>query len=451
MSARTNAAGRPPRFRYRWVVMMVDFLCLGLNYADRAAISVAAPFIIKEFGFSKAEFGIILSIFFFGYAPFNWVGGYLADKVGPRRVMAVAVAWWSLFTALTAVGFGFVSFLIIRFLFGFGEGPQATVTAKAMANWFPKRELGRAIAIANSSTPLGGAIAAPIVVAILVATANNWRVAFVVLGIVGLLFALGWYVAVRDTPAVHPWVSSAEVREISDDQVDPAPTVGRESPLPGLLRFIREPVVISTALAFFGYAWVLYTFLSWFPVYLTDAQHVKLSSLAWAGAVPWLGGFVGTVAGGLLTDWLARRTGNAPGTRKGIIVVCLLLTAALMGISMLAGTVLAAVALMSAVVFCLYLTGAQYWALIADLVPGQRYGGVVGFVHFIANCAGIAAPFVVGLLVDRTHSWPLTFGVASAICAAGALALLAFGNTRRLQAIVAAMEPDHVVPSPTIG
>jgi ACS family hexuronate transporter-like MFS transporter len=429
--------------------MMTDFGCLGLNYADRAAISVAAPFIIKEFGFSKAEFGIILSIFFFGYAPFNWVGGYLADKVGPRIVMAAAVAWWSLFTALTAAGFGFASFLIIRFLFGFGEGPQATVTAKAMANWFPKRELGRAVGIANSSTPLGGAVAAPIVVAIL-GVSGNWRVAFVVLGVVGLLFALGWYVVVRDTPAAHRRVSSTEAREISDDQVDPAGSVGEGSSIPGLMRFIREPLVISTALAFFGYSWVLYRFLSWVPVYLSDAQHVKLSSLAWAGAIPWLGGFVGLIAGGLLTDWLARRTGNAPGTRKGIIVVYLLLTAVLMAVSMGAGTVSAAVALMSAVVFCLYLTGAQYWALIADLVPGQRYGGVVGFVHFIANCAGIAAPFVVGLLVDRTHSWPLTFGVASAICAAGALSRLAAGNTRRLRAIGAAEESDHV-PSPTVA
>jgi ACS family hexuronate transporter-like MFS transporter len=172
MSTSTNDVAQPPRFRTRWAVLGIDFLVLGLNYADRAAISVAAPFMIKEFGFSNAVFGLILSAFFWGYAPFNFIGGYTSDKFGPRWVMGIAVAWWSAFTAITAFGFSFLSFWIIRFLFGFGEGPQAVVTAKTMSNWFPQREFGRSLGIANSATPLGGAVAAPIVTGIL-ATTNN--------------------------------------------------------------------------------------------------------------------------------------------------------------------------------------------------------------------------------------------------------------------------------------
>jgi MFS transporter, ACS family, hexuronate transporter len=421
------------RFRYRWLVLGTDFLCLGLNYADRGAISVAAPFIIAEFGFSKAEFGVILSIFFFGYAPFNWIGGYLSDKIGPRLVMGTALAWWSAFTALTAAGAGFISFLIIRFLFGFGEGPQATVTAKAMSNWFPQRELGRALGAANSSTPLGAAVASPIVVGILEASHNNWRLAFIILGAIGLLFAVGWFVVVRDTPEQHPWVSRAERDEIVPHRAGGAPNPGQERDAPPVRRYLREPLVWSTGFAFFGYGWVLYTFLSWFPVYLLQAQHVSLSDLAWAGAVPWVVGFLGLIAGGLVTDWLARRTGRPPETRKWIIVVSLLITAILMGVSMTASSLAAAVVLMSGVLFFMYLTGAQYFAIIADLVPAVRYGGVVGFVHFVSNCAGIAAPFIVGLIVDQTHSWALTFGVAAGICAAGGLCMLAFGGTRRLR------------------
>jgi ACS family hexuronate transporter-like MFS transporter len=413
-------------------------LCLGLNYADRSAISVAAPFIIAEFGFSKAEFGVILSIFFFGYAPFNWIGGYLSDKIGPRVVMGTALAWWSAFTALTAAGAGFVSFLIIRFLFGFGEGPQATVTAKTMSNWFPQRELGRALGIANSSTPLGAAVASPIVVGILEATHNNWRVAFIILGGVGLLFAIGWFVVVRDTPEQHPWVTPAEREEIVPNRAGGVPGADQAGDVPPVRRYLREPLVWSTGFAFFGYAWVLYTFLSWFPVYLLQAQHVSLANLAWAGAVPWIVGFLGMIAGGLTTDWLARRTGRPAETRKGIIVVSLLITAVLMGISMTAASLAAAVVLMSGVLFFMYFTAAQYFAIIADLVPAVRYGGVVGFVHFVSNCAGLAAPFIVGWIVDRTHSWPLTFGLAAGICAAGGLCMLAFGAIRRLREMAGA-------------
>lgn len=433
-----------PRFRIRYAVLSMDFLVLGLNYADRAAISVAAPFIMKEFGFSNTEFGIILSIFFFGYAPFNWIGGYLSDKVGPRTVMGVAIAWWSAFTAMTAAGFGFISFLVIRLLFGFGEGPQATVTAKTMSNWFPQRELGRSLGIANSSTPLGGAVAAPVMVAILEATNKNWRIAFVILGLIGLLFTVGWFVVVRDTPETHPWITKAEVNEIASDRAGGPRDSEAAHRSPGMWRYLREPLVISTAFAFFGYSWVLFTFLSWFPQYLLVAQHVELKSLAWAGAIPWVAGFGGLVAGGLIADFLVRRTGNAPGSRKSIIVVSLMITAVLMALSMAASNVVVAVVLMSAIVFFMYVTGSQYFGIIADLVPSHRYGGVVGFVHFVANTAGIAAPSVAGLIIDRMHSWPFTFGLAASICAAGGLCMLLFGNIRRMRRLAADTLPGEL-------
>ena len=442
MSSSTQDVAQPPRFRTRWAVLGIDFLVLGLNYADRAAISVAAPFMIKEFGFSNAVFGLILSAFFWGYAPFNFIGGYTSDIFGPRKVMAIAVAWWSAFTALTAVGFNFISFWIIRFLFGFGEGPQAVVTAKTMSNWFPQREFGRSLGIANSATPLGGAVAAPIVVAILAAT-NNWRWSFVILGGVGLLFAIGWWVIVRDRPEQHPWISQEEIREIETGQISERPGEEEASgaPPPSVWSYMREPLVIATGVAFFGYAYVLYVFLSWFPTFLVEVYKIDLGNLAIGGAIPWLAGFLGFLAGGFLTDFLAQKTGRPAATRKWIIVVCLLGTAAFFALTGAIANVWMAVALMALVVFLLYITGAQYFAIIGDLVPSIRYGGVVGFVHFLANLAGLIAPFVTGLIVDRTGSWALTFGLAAAICAGGAIIMAVFGNIARLRAKAGARQP----------
>lgn len=457
MSTSAQDAARPPRFRLRWAVLGIDFLCLGLNYADRAAIGLAAPFIIHEFGFSKATFGIILSAFFFGYAPFNFIGGYASDKVGPRKIMGLAVGWWSLFVALTAAGFNFISFVIIRILFGFGEGPQATVTAKTMNNWFPQRELGKALGVSQSSTPLGGAVAAPIVAGILAATNDNWRVAFIVLGVIGFFFAAGWFVIVRDKPEVHPWISQGELQEIQGGNMARRPEVFEGGVAPSIWSYVRQPLVMATALAFFGYAWILYTFLSWFPTFLLQARHIDLSSLAIGGAIPWLAGFVGFVVGGFLTDWIAQKTGRPAATRKWIIVVCLLGTAVFMAFVGVVGSAVAAVALMAMVVFLLYLTGAQYFAIIGDLVPSSRYGGVMGAVHFIANLAGIAAPVLTGYIVDTTNSWTLTFGVAAAICAAGALVMAVFGRIGRLEAIEreAAEElkagPDAPVQGSSVG
>lgn len=416
------------RLQVRWLVLGITSLALVLNYADRAAFGVAGSTIINEFHLTKTEFGLISSIFFFGYAPFCFIGGWFADKYGPRIVMGTAVAWWSIFTALTAAGAGYVSFLVIRFLFGFGEGPQGSVTVKTMRNWFPQRQMGTAVGISQGSTPLGGAIGTPLV-AWLLAISGDWRVPFIVLGIFGVLIAIGWWVIVRDTPDVHPWATKAEADELANDNSSSAADAAGQVVEP-LSHYLKQPLVLATATAFFGYAWVLYTFLSWFPVYLVEARGVQLKDVAWIGALPWVVGVIGYVLGGIVTDRIALRTGNPAAARKGMIVFGLTGTALLIAGIGLVSSLVTAVALMSAVVFLLYLTGSQYFTLISDTIPAARLGGVVGFVHFIANLSGIFAPFLVGVIVDQTKSWPLTFGVSAGICIAGVAALLIWGRLK---------------------
>jgi ACS family hexuronate transporter-like MFS transporter len=429
-SINVAADDRSGRLQVRWLVLGITSLVLVLNYADRAAFGVAGSTIIKEFHLTKTEFGLISSIFFFGYAPFCFIGGWLADKYGPRVVMGAAVAWWSIFTALTAAGAGYVSFLVIRFLFGFGEGPQGSVTVKTMRNWFPQRQMGTAVGISQGSTPLGGAIGTPLV-AWLLAVSGDWRVPFIVLGVLGILMAIGWWVIVRDTPDVHPWAAKAEADELANNNsssaaaADPADQV-----VEPLGHYLKRPLVLATATAFFGYAWVLYTFLSWFPVYLVEARGVQLKDVAWIGALPWVVGVIGYVLGGVVTDRIALRTGNPAAARKGMIVFGLTGTALLIAGIGLVSSLVTAVALMSAVVFLLYLTGSQYFTLISDTIPAARLGGVVGFVHFIANLSGIFAPFLVGVIVDQTKSWPLTFGVSAGICLLGVAALLIWGRLK---------------------
>jgi ACS family hexuronate transporter-like MFS transporter len=344
--------------------------------------------------------------------------------------MGVAVGWWSLFTGLTAAGSSYVTLLIIRFLFGFGEGPQGSVTVKTMRNWFPQKQMGTSVGISQGFTPLGGAVGTPIV-AWLIATYGDWRVPFVVFGVLGILMAIGWWVIVRDTPADHPLGYQQDIDDVAQGAIvaEHAVTHPDAEGAAPLGFYLRHPLVLSTGAAFFAYAWVLYTFLTWFPIYLVQERGVNLKEVASVGALPWILGIVGYMGGGILTDMIARRTGKPAAARKGVIVVGLLGTALLMACLGLVTTVPAAVAMMSGVVFLLYLTGSQYFLVISDSIPGKRLGAVVGFVHFIANTAGVLAPVLVGVIVDRTHSWALTFGVCSAICVAGVVALLIWGRT----------------------
>ena len=421
---------RTKGIRYRWAVLGMNFLVLGLNYADRAAIAVAAPLIIAEYGFSKAEWGWISAVFFVGYAPFCFVGGYTSDKFGPRKVMAWAIGWWSLFTALTAAGVGFVSLMVIRFLFGFGEGPQASVTAKTMSNWFPQHRLGTALGLSQAATPLGGAIGTPVVVALITAFNGNWRAAFIILGAVGLFFLIGWWVVVRDSPSVHPWVRPEEAAEMEDEERRYTTTAADDDSDGGLLRYVRMPLVLTTAATYFGYSWVLYTFLTWFPAFLHDAYGLDLTQIAFTGAIPWLCGFVGLALGGVFTDALGRRIGLF-ATRKWTTVIGLLLVAVAFGPVGIVNSAAAAVALMAITVFVLYVVGAQFFAIIRPVIPSHRFGATSGFVHFIANLAGIFAPIVLGYIVDATGSWGLSFLISGAIVAVTAILLAVFGRADR--------------------
>ncbi|MFC5825320.1 MFS transporter [Nonomuraea insulae] len=425
--------------RYRWFVLSANFLVLGLNYADRAAIGVAAPLIIAEYGFSKATWGWISAIFFVGYAPFCFIGGFTADKFGPRKVMAWAIGWWSLFTALTATGFSAASFMVIRFLFGFGEGPQASVTAKTMSNWFPQRRLGTALGLSQASTPLGGAIGTPVVVAIMSAFGGSWRAPFIILGALGVFFLIGWWTIVRDRPAEHPRVSAAEVEELAADERELAAAQnlatsrgeGAGGENASLTSYLRQPLVLTTALSYFGYSWVLYTFLTWFPIFLTEAHGVDLKGLAVAGALPWVAGFVGLALGGIFTDALGRKVGLFAARKWTVVVGLIVVALAFTPVGIVSSTG-AAVALMGVVVFVLYIVGAQFFALIGPVIPKARYGSVSGFVHFIANLSGIFAPILVGYLVEDTQSWILAFGVSALIAAVPAVLLAFFGRAQTL-------------------
>lgn len=176
------------------------------------------------------------------------------------------------------------------------------------------------------------------------------------------------------------------------------------------------PLVLSTAMCYFGYSWVLFTFLTWFPEFLHEVHGLDLSQIAFTGAIPWLCGVVGLGIGGIFTDTLGRRFGIFRA-RKWVTVIALLLVAVTFAFVGLVQSTTAAVALMAVTVFILYIVGAQFFAIIGPVIPLARFGTVSGFIHFIANIAGIIAPIVLGATVDHTGSWILSFVISGIVVA----------------------------------
>ncbi|HET6306049.1 MAG TPA: MFS transporter, partial [Rhodopila sp.] len=290
--------------RYRYVVAALLFVAGMINYMDRAALAVAAPLVRHDLHLSPSQLGLIFSTFFFGYTIFTFVGGTLADRYGPKRIFTWAMAGWSVACAATAGMTGFVSLLACRAVFGVGEAPMCTTTTKTISNWFPREETGTMIGVTFAGQPIGSALAGPIVG--FVALAYGWRVSFLVIGVLGLLWVLAWRLLVTDLPGQHPRVSAAEARLITESRAAYMPP---ERETGSLFSFLMRRSVIAVGVSLFAANYVIYFFMSWLPTYLTDALHLDIQHMAIISMIPWMCGAVGYIGGGLISDGLARRSG----------------------------------------------------------------------------------------------------------------------------------------------
>lgn len=411
------------KHRLRWLIVSMLFLGGAVSYLDRAAFAIAAPLIAKDLSLSPSQLGWAFSAFFLGYAAFCFVGGWASDRVGAHRVMTAAMLAWSVFCGLTAAAVSLPALLAIRLLFGMGEGPFCSTASKVVSNWFPRREQASGVGLANAGQPLGAALAGPVVSTI--ATLYDWRASFIVLASIGLLWVGCWAWLATDRPHQHKRISPQELADIEGHADMTAPPVGPDETRPATSQLF-QPAILATAFAFFGFSYVLYFFLSWFPSYLSTTYQLGLQRMSLLNMIPWLVGFVGLAAGGFLTDAIYRRTGRALFARKTVLVSSMTVAALAVGLACMVTHLAGAIALSTLAVFAMYLSTNAYYAIVLDTVPRQQVGTTTGFVHMIANCAGVIGPAVTGYLVEWTGSYVTAFVATGAVAFAGALAVFIF-------------------------
>lgn len=412
--------------KYRWKILALLTLAMMINYMDRAALSVAIPFITKDFHLTASEKGLIFSIFFIGYAAFNFIGGYLSDRYGPKSVFTWSMTIWSLLCGATAGVFNFWSLLTARVLFGLGEGPVSAISNKAINNWFPVKERARAIGINQAGGPIGGALAGPVVG--LLAIWLGWRMAFVIIAVLGLIWAVVWYRMARDIPAQSPDVDAAELALINAGR-EPVKAVDA-SERPKLLTVISQREVLVTGCALFCYNYILFFFMTWFPSYLIDARGVSLKEMSFFSSLPWLMGAFGFLCGGWLIDTLYRKTGKLLFSRKVVLVCSLLTSSVCIGVVGLVDDTMAIVGIMTVAIGSLMLAGPGFWALIQDSVPPAQIGTAGGFMHMLSNLSGIVAPAATGFIIQSANTYTGGFVLAAGLGLVGALIIVVFIHNR---------------------
>lgn len=407
----------------RWTIVLLLFLVYMINYLDRVALSLTVPMIEKDLMLNAEEFGLIFGSFFFGYAIFNFVGGLATDKFGPTLTLGVAVGMWSLFCGFTALATGFWSMLILRVLFGMAEGPICASANKAINGWFPKKQAATAMGLLSAGSPLGGAVAGPIIGYL--ALAFGWRPAFAIICSIGIVWMVVWCFIASDNPLKSKIISEREralIAQMKDEQLSAEEELSQSQH--GLGYYLRQPIILVTAFAFFCYNYILFFFLSWFPAYLVQAHGLDIKAMSITTMIPWIVGFVGLALGGIISDKIFKVTGKLLLSRKIVLVVSLMAAAICVGLAGTVKEVTSAVGLMSVSIFFLYITGAIYWAIIQDVVHKSRVGSISGFIHLIGSLSGIVGPIVTGYIVQHTGKFDSAFILAGCVAALGALLVL---------------------------
>lgn len=398
--------------KYRFVVAALLFAAGTMNYMDRAAIGILAPYMQHDLGLDAAAMGIVFSTFFLGYALFSFVGGYLSDRAGPRKTYAIAGLAWSIFCGLTGLVTGFWQLLVVRLLFGFAEGPMSSTTNRTCSNWFPRSESARAVGVTFSGQTFGSAIAAPLV--IFTTVALGWRMAFLALTVIGLIWAVLWLIFVTDHPHQSRFVTREEAELVRLGRLEQA-EVATDGEDVSLIACLKRPAVIALGIALFGFNYTLYIFISWMPTYLANVMHVNMKDMAIAAMLPWVGGFAGDIGGGWLADWLYRRSADKLAARKVFIFIPLAVVGACLVVLPFVAGVNQAVMLLAAALLMLTLGTQAVWASISEVVPMNRVGGAGGFIHFLANTSGVLSPAITGFAVAHFGSYSAAFYLAAAI------------------------------------
>lgn len=384
-----------PKQGFRWKVRysVLSILWMGwlFSFLDRMVIGIALPFIGAEFQIDAATQGLILSTFFAGYALFQIPGGMLADKFGPRRVMAIAIAWWSIFTSITGLVATFPILLFCRFVFGVGEGSFPGASWKTISLYFPPSERATATAIQSSVNTLGPAIASLVAAGII--AAYGWRTVFISLGIPGLFIALAIYFYIKDNPAKHPHMTAEEIKELN---VASVVKVGDTKPAGKSISFkdfLKTPILWQMVFIWFLFDITFWGFVSWLPSYLMKVRGFSLLKTGIYGSLPFFVGTVGMLIGGFLSD-------RFKGKRKWLFIPNTLIASFFLYMTYSVAWPDMAVVYQCVAAFFMFIAFAAFWGLVVDSIPPAIMGSSSGTVNFGGQVAGFISPFVMGYLID---------------------------------------------------
>jgi MFS transporter, ACS family, glucarate transporter len=416
----------------RWYLISWLFVLSAVAFLDRVNISIAGSSLAAAYHLSNVQLGWVFSAFLAGYALFQTPGGRLADRLGPRRVLAGGVIWWGVFTALTAVvpsgirGALFL-FVAIRFLLGAGEAVIYPASNQFVARWIPSQERGIANGWIFAGVGAGAGLSPPLITFVMLH--YGWRSSFWVCAVIGLFAGLVWFIAARDTPAEHSRVSASELAYIRSG-LSSDTTQGRERKLLPWGTVFKSREVLAITISYFSFGYVAWIFFSWFYIYLANVRGLNLKASAFYAMLPFLAMAACCPLGGTISDRLTRSHGPRIG-RCYLAAVVIALAAVFLVLGAEVQSARLASVVLAGGAGALYLAQSSFWSVTAD-IAGSSSGSVSGFMNMGAQIGGAVTASLTPAIASR-FGWTASFLVAAALCLTGAAAWMFVDPSRTLE------------------
>jgi MFS transporter, ACS family, D-galactonate transporter len=380
-----------------WWILALLVLAGCINYIDRGSLSIAAPAIRRELSLTPTEIGILLSAFFWTYATFQIVAGWLVDRYPVNLVMTAGFFIWSLATGATALAGGFGVLFALRILLGAGEAVAYPAFSKIITTSFPERHRGLTNSLIDAGTRVGPALGT--LIGGLLVDQYGWRILFVALGIGSMLWLVPWSLTghreYKSESAVH-------LRDV------------------GFGSILKQRSAWGTFIGLFclNYGW--YFLLTWLPTYLVEERHFSMRMMAILGSLPFWGAALMSSIGGWTSDRLIERGFSVTRVRKSFAATGLLLCTLVLPASLVQDSMVSLV-LISIAALALGLTTSNNWAISQTLAGPSAAGKWTGAQNCFGNFAGVTAPYVTGVIIAKTGSYHWAFVSVTAFLIIGAL------------------------------
>lgn len=394
----------------RWWIIGLIFLATLINYIDRTAINILWPYIHKGFGIpeeeSKDALKLITTFFMIAYALGQTLTGKLMDAVGTRIGFVVSIVGWSISIALHALARTLFSFNVFRFLLGLSEAGNWPGAAKSNAEWFPAKERAIAQGIFGAGASMGSVVSAPIIAYLYLEF--GWKMTFVGIGVLGLLWIIPWIIINKNTPDKHPWITEEEKKHITSNTIDKK-TVTAEVKVYSwrqLLQFKNTWGVITSRF-FIDPVW--WMFVTWLPFFLKEQYQFDIKQVGAFAWVPFLFAAIGGLAGGFYSGWKIKKGVLAIKARKsaitiGSIIMLVSLTAIAITLDQLKTQPGIAIALISATLFGFQFLINNLQTLPSDYFNGKNVGTIAGMGGTSAVAGTLIVTWLVPVLTKTSYT-----------------------------------------------